>query len=69
MSPQAFIVQKRTSWDACSLTGIKPKLVAQSETMQVTAGTCLELFSLAGRFLTGTKACYSKGITQCEKVM
>ncbi|KAK7353054.1 hypothetical protein VNO80_18487 [Phaseolus coccineus] len=38
-----------------SLTAIKVKLVAQLETMQVTAGTCLELFSFARRFLTGTK--------------
>jgi len=36
MSPQAFIVQKMTSWDAGSLTAIKVKFMSSSETMKVT---------------------------------
>ena len=55
MKPQALVVQKRTSGTPSSSAASRVKLMAPSETMQVTGGTFGEESRLERSFLNGAK--------------
>ena len=60
MNPHALVVQKRTSGMPSSAAASRVKLMAPSETMQVTGGTLDEAVSLSfeRRLLNGAKQCF-----------